>query len=107
MPLELLTPYWPVATVAAGVFLLVWGQRDRLRALAGRVWPGDTEDGDAPADGELTEVSAHEAYACLRLLLEEVEDCPKATEALQFVVLPALVRGADAPHYRVTWETKP
>jgi len=105
MPLDQLTPHLPVLAVAAGVLLLLWGQRDRLKTLIGRLWP-DSPDDTSDVD-ETTEAAAHETYACLRRLLEEVEDCPNATDALQLIVLQALVCGADPPHYRVTSEGKP
>lgn len=100
MPLDQLTPHLPVIVVAAGVLLLLWGQRDRLKTLISGLWPN-------ASGGDETEAAAHETYACLRRLLEEVEDCPNATDALQLIVLQALVCGADPPHYRVTWEDKP
>ena len=111
MPLDQLTPYLPATAVVAGVLLLILGQRAGLRALAGRLWPTASID-EAPSDGtsadeDESEICAHEAYACLRRLLDEVKDCPKATDALQLVVLQALVSGTDSPHYRVTWEDKP
>jgi len=106
MPLDQLTPYLPVLAVAAGALLMLWGQRDRLKTLIGRLWPIKPDD-DTPDGGDGTEAAAHETYACLRRLLEEVEDCPNATDALQLIVLQALVCGADPPHYRVTWEDKP
>lgn len=102
-----LMPYAPAAAVVAGVVMLVWGQRDRLTAMVGRLWSAVPTGGDTPASDDEAEMTAHEAYACLRRLLAEVKDCPKATEALEFVVLPALVSGTDAPHYQVTWEAKP
>ncbi len=107
MPLDQLTSYTPAAIIAAGLLMLLAGQRDRLKWLAAKLWPaaGD-ESADETASANEAEISAHEAYACLLHLLDEVETCPKATDALRLVVLPALASGEDQPHYRVTWEAQ-
>jgi len=101
-PLVQLVHYMPLAVIAAGLLLLLWSQR---RALASLLRRGASDDEES-ADENDEDAAAHQAYACLRRLLDEVEDCPKATDALQLVVLPALVSGVDSPHYRVTWEAK-
>jgi len=114
MPLEQLTrivsSHLPMAAIVAGGLLLFWGQRARLRAWMG-LWRA-TDSRETPLSKETTEndnkteVAAHEAYACLRRLLNEVADCPNATDALRLLVLPALVDGSDPPHYRLMWEGK-
>ncbi len=106
MPLDQFPPYLPMVAVVGGILLLLFGQRARLSALVGKFWPAAADDSE-PADEDETEITAHEAYACVRRLLAEVEDCPKAVHALELVVMPALISGVDSPHYQVTWEAKP
>jgi len=49
----------------------------------------------------------YELYRCFRALMARVEGCANATEALRYIVLPALIVGADPPHYRVDWTKAP
>ena len=55
---------------------------------------------------EPNEAKAHEVYTCLRVVLTQVKDCPNATAALHYIVLPAVVTGQDPPHYNVAWQSE-
>ena len=107
MQLDQVYAYVPFVALALGGVLILWGQRDRLRAYVVRLWPTETDVEVVPIEDDDKGLDAQEAYACFRYLLDEVNGCPKATEALERIVLPALVSGTDSPHYQVTWEVKP
>ncbi len=108
MQLDQISSYVPYVAVALGGALLLWGQRDRVTSYLTGYLVADPEDDIEPdMDNELEELDVDGAYACVRYLLDQVEDCPKAADALKLIVLPALVSGTDSPHYQVTWEVKP
>lgn len=71
--------------------------RDRVVAW----WPAKKTPVTTVSDSEIMD-----AYRSFRFVLDAVKDCPLATEAMQRIVLPAIVTKADPPHYAVMWEGK-
>jgi len=89
MPLDQLTPHLPVAAVAAGVMLMLWGQRDRLKSLISGLWPvPQAETPMPPAD-------RFETFYALRTWCEKAGHAG-AVKALDGQVLPTIVRGNAA-----------
>ena len=90
MPLELLRTYLPMAAIAAGVVVLLWGQRDRIGGLLARFRPAPQgEPGMAPSERFAT------LYA-LRTWCQEAGH-QEAVKALDGQVLPTIVQGGPKP----------
>lgn len=85
MPLDQLTPQLPIIAIAAGVVLLLWGQRDRLKALLGAFKPvATTETPLSPTD-------RFETFYAIRAWCEGAGHTA-AVKALDSQVLPTIVR---------------
>ena len=86
MPLDQLSPYLPMTAIAAGVLLLLWGQRDRLKPLIDGLRSAPKDDPEmSPADRFAT-------FHALRTWCEEAGQA-EAVKALDGQVLPAIVHG--------------
>jgi len=85
MPLDQLTPHLPVAAVAAGVVLLLWGQRDRLKSLVAGWRPA------AGGESSLTPAERFETFHALRTWCGQAGHAG-AVKALDTQVLPTIVR---------------
>ena len=89
MPLDQLTPYLPVAAVAAGVMLVLWGQRDRLKSLVAGQRPA------AEAESPMSPTDRFETFFALRTWCEKA-GYAEAVKVLDGHVLPTIVRGDAA-----------
>ncbi|NLX54406.1 MAG: hypothetical protein GXY58_04775 [Planctomycetaceae bacterium] len=86
MSLDQLMPYAPAAAIVAGVLMLLWGQRDRLKSAVTNLRPAQTEDPEmSPADRFNT-------FYALRSWCEASGQAG-AVKALDSQVLPAIVAG--------------
>ncbi|MBN2474274.1 MAG: hypothetical protein JXB62_06685 [Pirellulales bacterium] len=90
MPLDQLTPYAPAAAIAAGVLLLLWGQRQRLTSLLAGLRPA------APAETELSPTERFAMFYALRTWCAESGQAG-AVKTLDCQVLPAIVAGKRSP----------
>ena len=90
MPLEQLLPYGPVLAIVAGVVLVLWNERGRIRS-----WVGNAQ---APArtDTGLTPAARFDRFYALRNWCER-SGAAEAVKALDGVVLPAIVQGGGKP----------
>jgi len=89
MPLDQLVPYAPAAAIAAGVLMLLWGGRDRLKSLlAGLRRAPKVEAEMSPADRFAT-------FYALRSWCDASGQAV-AVKALDSQVLPAIVAGKRA-----------
>lgn len=85
MPLDQLTPYLPTLAIVAGVALILWEQRDRLKTLASGLMPA------AKDETALSPADRFETYYALRAWCEKAGHAV-AVKALDSQVLPTLVR---------------
>jgi len=89
MPLDQLTPYLPIAAIAAGVILMLWGQRDRLKSLVAGLKPAvEAETAMSPTD-------RFETFYALRTWCE-TSGHSGAVKVLDSQILPTIVRGSAA-----------
>ncbi len=86
MQLDQLTPHLPIAAVAAGALLMLWGQRKRLKSLFTSAKPAATSEFPMSAAGRF------ETFHALRTWCEGAGHVG-AVKALDGQVLPAIVRG--------------
>lgn len=86
MPLDQLTAYLPFAAVTAGVVLILWGQKDRLKSLMTGLRPAPD------ADASMSPVERFETFHALRTWCEKA-GYAGAVKALDSQVLPTIVRG--------------
>ena len=99
MSLELSPQTWAWVAAVGGVLLILWTQRGRLAG-----WLKSLKPVPKPTDPDSI---THDAFACVLHLLNDLAkagECPKASKALRFLVLPAIVDGTDPPHYFVAWK---
>jgi len=87
MPLDQLTPYLPTIAIAAGVALILWGQRDRLKALIGGLKPA------AKAETPMSPTDRFETFYALRAWCEKAGHAA-AVKVLDTQVLPTIVRNS-------------
>ena len=85
--LDQLQPYLPMAAIVGGVMIILWGERDRLTTLLGKLRPA------AKAEPVLGPHELFERLYDLRTWCEAAGRT-EAVKALDESVLPAIVRGA-------------
>ncbi len=86
MSLEQLSQYWPILAIVAGAVLLLWGQRDRLKAWVAGLRPAPV------AESEMTPAARFETFYAMRSWCETAGHT-EAVHALDTVILPTIVRG--------------
>ena len=86
MPLDQLMPYAPAAAIVAGVLMLLWSGRDRLKSLVAGLRPAPK------AEPEMSPTERFATFYALRTWCDESGQAG-AVKALDGHVLPAIVAG--------------
>jgi len=84
MPLDQLTPYLPTAAIAAGVLLVLWGQRNQLKSLVVGLKPA------AGTEAVMSPAQRFETFYALRRWCAEAGHV-EAIASLDAHVLPVIV----------------
>jgi hypothetical protein len=93
MMFEWTNPGIPLAAIAAGGLLLLWGQRDGIASLWRKTQSQPASQPESPpqAEPEMPPAERFERFFALRMWCEQAGQA-EAVKALDGVVLPAIVK---------------